>query len=370
MACVTLTALFVLPRLPDLTMQLSDFDYNLPPHLIAQHPLAERQASRLLVCKSEDQFLDSQFVALSSHLQPGDVLVFNDTKVIPARLHGHKSTGGQVEILVERVLSHDTAWVHLKASKTPKVGAELIFEPNIRAEMCGRCGPENSLFELRFHLGADAESYADLYALLEAHGQLPLPPYIEHSPDQTDQTRYQTVYAQHPGAVAAPTAGLHFTPELLVELQAKGIDCAYLTLHVGAGTFQPVRVENVAEHRMHSERYQVPPESAALINAAKAAGRRIVAVGTTSLRTLEAASQSGQLIAGASETDIFITPGYRFKMVDALVTNFHLPKSTLMMLVSAFAGHDLIRAAYAHAIAQEYRFFSYGDAMLLTRSAN
>ncbi|WP_035052731.1 tRNA preQ1(34) S-adenosylmethionine ribosyltransferase-isomerase QueA [Andreprevotia chitinilytica] len=341
-------------------MQVSDFDYFLPDHLIAQFPPDVRGASRLLHvdgAKLEDGF----FRDLPRFLRAGDLLVFNDTKVIKARLFGEKASGGKIEALVERVLDQHRALAHIRASKAPKPGMKLIFNGGFEAEMVERQG---DLFLLQF---AAEQSVLDI---LDAAGQLPLPPYITHTPDEEDAKRYQTVYARDPGAVAAPTAGLHFTDELLAQLRNMGVNTAFLTLHVGAGTFQPVRVDSIAEHVMHHERYSIPAATVAAVQAAKASGGRVIAVGTTSLRALEAASQQGVLAEPEGDTDIFITPGYQFRVVDRLITNFHLPKSTLLMLVSAFAGFETMRAAYAHAVANEYRFFSYGDAMLLEPAAS
>jgi S-adenosylmethionine:tRNA ribosyltransferase-isomerase len=336
-------------------MKLADFDFNLPPELIAQHPLPDRAASRLLHVEAE-ALTDRSFRDIAGLLNPGDVLVFNNTRVINARLFGTKASGGKVEVLIERVVDTHHALAHIRASKSPKAGQTLQLSGAINVEVLGR---QEDLFALRFA--------GNVHELLEQHGQLPLPPYITHTPDAEDAKRYQTVYAQHAGAVAAPTAGLHFDAALLDQLQTQGVKLAYVTLHVGAGTFQPVRAENIAEHQMHSEWYSIPAETVMAIEQAKVQGRKVIAVGTTSLRSLESAAQSGTLQAGSAETKIFITPGYHFRVVDRLITNFHLPKSTLMMLVSAFAGLDRIRAAYAHAIAQRYRFFSYGDAMLLEK---
>lgn len=340
-------------------MQVSDFDYHLPDHLIAQFPPVTRGASRLLHVDG-NHLKDALFADLPRFLRKGDLLVFNDTKVIKARLFGKKDSGGQIEALVERVLDRCTVLAHVRASKAPKPGTKLIFAGKWSAEMVERCG---DLFLLRFDGDASALD------ILEAAGQLPLPPYITHTPDDEDARRYQTIYARDPGAVAAPTAGLHFTDALLEAIKSSGAQTAFVTLHVGAGTFQPVRVDNVAEHVMHHERYVVPIETREKILQTKASGGRVIAVGTTSLRALEAASQHGMLTEPEGDTNIFITPGYQFKIVDRLITNFHLPKSTLLMLVAAFAGYDTIMAAYRHAIASEYRFFSYGDAMLLERTA-
>ena len=333
---------------------LSDFDFNLPPERIAQLPLPDRSASRLLHLDGE-QIVDRQFADIVELLVPGDLLVMNDTRVLKARFFGVKETGGNVEVLVERVLDSRTVLAQVRASKSPKPGNKIRLADAFNVTAGERAG---EFFTLTFD--------GDVFELIEQHGRLPLPPYIEHDADAFDENRYQTVYSREPGAVAAPTAGLHFDEALLAKLQAKGVDFAYVTLHVGAGTFQPVRVEVLAEHQMHTEWYTVPQATVDAVRAAKAAGRAIVAVGTTSLRALESASQSGELHAGSADTSLFITPGYTFKTVTRLITNFHLPKSTLLMLVSAFAGFEPIRRAYAHAIAGNYRFFSYGDAMLLT----
>ena len=338
---------------------LGDFDFALPPELIAQHPAAERSASRLLDGRAA-RAVDSIFRELPGLLDPGDLLVFNDTRVIKARLLGIKATGGSVEALVERVLPDHEVLAHLRASKSPRPGSRVRFAGAFDAEVLGRAGPEDALFHLRFP--------ADPLALLERHGRVPLPPYITHVDTADDERRYQTIFAARPGAVAAPTAALHFDAPLLEALAARGIATASVTLHVGAGTFQPVRSDDLKGHRMHSEWFDVPDATVQAIARTRAAGGRIVAVGTTTLRALESAAPSGALQAGSRDTDIFITPGFAFRVVDVLVTNFHLPKSTLLMLVSAFAGFDHIRALYAHAIEQRYRFFSYGDAMLLERA--
>ena len=341
-------------------MNLTDFDYHLPEELIAQHPAAERAGSRLLHLDGRaGTWVDRQFRDLPAQMRAGDVLVFNNTLVIKARLHGHKETGGKVEVLVERVLAGGKrALVHLRASKSPQPGSRMRFAEGVVATMIARA---EDLFELEF------EGDAGVYAILQRIGEVPLPPYIVHAADGEDESRYQTVYARHPGSVAAPTAGLHFDEAMLEALKQQGVKLAYVTLHVGAGTFRPVRDDDISRHVMHSEWFQVPDETVAAVAAAKARGGRVTAVGTTSLRTLEAASRSGALVAGTGETQIFITPGYAFKTVERLITNFHLPKSTLMMLVSAFAGTENIQHAYAHAVAERYRFFSYGDAMLLER---
>ena len=346
------------------TYSLSDFDFALPPELIAQQPAAERSGSRLLDGTGAAP-VDRVFRELPSLLRAGDLLVFNDTRVIKARLLGVKASGGAVEALVERVLPGHEVWMHLRASKSPKPGSTVRFagadgQHAFDAEVLGRAGPQASLFHLRVP--------ADPLALLAAHGHVPLPPYITHADTAEDERRYQTVFAAKPGAVAAPTAALHFDDALLADLARRGIATAGVTLHVGAGTFQPVRTENLAEHTMHSEWFDVPQTTVDAIARTRAAGGRIVAVGTTTLRALESAARGGTLHAGSRDTDIFITPGFAFRVVDVLITNFHLPKSTLMMLVSAFAGYERIRALYAHAIRERYRFFSYGDAMLLQRA--
>ena len=344
--------MYPLMSLPEYS--LSDFDFDLPPDRIAQIPLAERSASRLLQLDG-DTIVDRQFGDIVDLLASGDLLVMNDTRVLKARFFGVKETGGNVEVLVERVLGQRTVLAQVRASKSPKPGNRIRLADAFDVVVGERAG---EFFTLTFD--------ADVFDLIEAHGRLPLPPYIDHAADAIDEERYQTVYSKQPGAVAAPTAGLHFDDALLARLAAKGVNFAYVTLHVGAGTFQPVRVEVLSEHNMHSEWYTVPPATVDAVGAARAAGRAVVAVGTTSLRALESASQSGSLVAGSADTALFITPGYTFKTVTRLITNFHLPKSTLLMLVSAFAGFEPIRRAYAHAIASQYRFFSYGDAMLLT----
>jgi S-adenosylmethionine:tRNA ribosyltransferase-isomerase len=332
---------------------LSDYDFDLPPARIAQTPLPERSASRLLHLDG-DALIDRSFTDIIDQLAEGDVLVFNDTRVLKARFFGVKASGGKVEVLVERIVDAHTVLAQVRASKSPPPGTKMCLSGAFEVEVGPRVG---EFYTLTFP--------ADVFELIEAHGRLPLPPYIEHDANDFDETRYQTVYSKTPGAVAAPTAGLHFDQALLERLRVKGVVFAYVTLHVGAGTFQPVRCEDLSQHQMHTEWYTVPPATVDAVAAARAAGRDVVAVGTTSLRALESASQSGQLQAGSADTALFITPGYRFKTVTRLITNFHLPKSTLLMLVSAFAGYAQIRAAYAHAIAHEYRFFSYGDAMLL-----
>jgi S-adenosylmethionine:tRNA ribosyltransferase-isomerase len=340
------------------TLRVEDFDYALPADLIAQHPPAARGASRLLRL-TRDGVTHHAFGDLLSFLSPGDLLVFNDTKVIKARLYGAKESGGRIEVLVERVLNDHEVLAHVRASKSPKPGARLRLADAFEAEMLAR---EGELHRLRF-LSQDS-----VWALLERHGHVPLPPYIEHPDSAEDEARYQTVYAERPGAIAAPTAGLHFDEAMLAALRKRGIEQARITLHVGAGTFQPVRVERIADHPMHRERYEISASAAEAIRATRARGGKIVAVGTTSLRALEACAAEHEAVqATAGETDIFIVPGFEFRVVDRLLTNFHLPRSTLLMLVSAFSGMERIRAAYAKAIAQRYRFFSYGDAMLLDK---
>lgn len=337
---------------------LSDFNFELPQELIAQTPLPTRSASRLLQVDG-DKFIDRNFNELVDQLSAGDVLVFNDTRVLKARFFGAKNTGGKVEVLIERVLhntpEHRSVLAQIRASKSPSAGSTIRLADAFDVEVGERAG---EFYALHFP--------SDVFELLEEHGSLPLPPYIEHEADEFDETRYQTVYSKVPGAVAAPTAGLHFDEGLLEQCRARGVQFAYVTLHVGAGTFQPVRFEDLTKHDMHSEWYSIPNETLATVQRAQKEGRDVIAVGTTSLRALESASQTGQLQAGDANTRLFITPGYQFKTVTRLVTNFHLPKSTLLMLVSAFAGYDEMRAAYQHAITHKYRFFSYGDAMLLT----
>jgi S-adenosylmethionine:tRNA ribosyltransferase-isomerase len=341
------------------TYTVADFDFELPPELIAQHPSAERSGSRLLDGRARVP-LDHAFRDLPQLLGRGDLLVFNDTRVIKARLFGEKRpSGGAVQALVERVLPGNEVLAQLRASKSPKPGGVLRFAGAFDAEVLGRAGPGASLFRLRFP--------SEPFALLQAHGRVPLPPYITHPDAAEDEQRYQTVFAARPGAVAAPTAALHFDAALLHALDARGVQRTAVTLHVGAGTFQPVRAATLAEHRMHHEWYEVGAGAVQAIEATRAAGGRIVAVGTTTLRALESAARGGALRPGAAETGIFITPGFEFRVADQLLTNFHLPRSTLLMLVSAFAGYDHVRALYRHAIEARYRFFSYGDAMLLAR---
>jgi S-adenosylmethionine:tRNA ribosyltransferase-isomerase len=346
--------------LTDMSHTLADFDFTLPPELIAQHPAPERSGARLLDGRGAVP-VDRVFRELPSLLDPGDLLVFNDTRVIKARLYGRKAdSGGAVEALVERVLPAHEVLAQLRASKSPRPGSVIRFGDAFDAEVLGRAGADNALYHLRFP--------SDPFVLLESHGHVPLPPYITHGDEPDDERRYQTVFAARPGAVAAPTAALHFDDAVLQALAARGVVTSKVTLHVGAGTFQPVRTERVEDHRMHSEWFEVGDDCVAAVRAARERGARVVAVGTTSVRALESAARaSGTLQPLRGETDIFITPGFEFRVVDALVTNFHLPKSTLMMLVSAFAGHAQIMALYRHAIEARFRFFSYGDAMLLAR---
>ncbi|WP_313241043.1 tRNA preQ1(34) S-adenosylmethionine ribosyltransferase-isomerase QueA [Stutzerimonas kunmingensis] len=339
-------------------MQVADFFFQLPDALIARHPLAERRASRLLVLEGETGKLSHcNFADLLDHVRPGDLMVFNNTRVIPARLFGQKATGGKLEILVERVLGNRSVLAHVRSSKSPKAGSKILLDGGGEAEMIAR---HDALFELEFD--------EDVLPLLERIGHMPLPPYIDRPDDDADRERYQTVYAQRAGAVAAPTAGLHFDEALLQALRESGVETAYVTLHVGAGTFQPVRVERIEEHHMHREWLEVGQDVVDAVAACRSRGGRVIAVGTTSVRSLETAARDGELKPFSGDTDIFIYPGKSFHVVDALVTNFHLPESTLLMLVSAFAGYPETMAAYAEAVAQRYRFFSYGDAMFITRN--
>ncbi|RME34530.1 MAG: tRNA preQ1(34) S-adenosylmethionine ribosyltransferase-isomerase QueA [Gammaproteobacteria bacterium] len=340
-------------------MYLSDFQYELPQELIAQEPLSERAASRLLTLHAQGGREDRRFRELPELLRENDLLVFNDTRVIPARLYGRKESGGRVELLIERVHEGRTALALVRASKSPKPGSLLLLEGGAQAEVIDR---EGDAFRLR--LAGDE----DWWSVMERWGHMPLPPYIQRADRVVDRERYQTVYARNPGAVAAPTAGLHFDEPLLERIRERGVETARVTLHVGAGTFQPVRCDRIEEHRMHSEWYEVPEETAEAVACHRSCGGRIVAVGTTSLRALEsAATGGGELVAGWGETTLFIYPGYRFRVVDALVTNFHLPGSTLLMLVCAFSGRERVLEAYRHAVQAGYRFFSYGDAMFLER---
>jgi S-adenosylmethionine:tRNA ribosyltransferase-isomerase len=339
------------------TFTLGDFDFALPAGLIAQHPAPERSASRLLDGTGASP-VDRVFRELPALLQPGDLLVFNDTRVVKARLYGEKPTGGRLELLVERVLQAREVVAHMKVSKKPPPGTVLTMDGGFTATLLGRWPDEDgALFRFAFS--------DEPYAVMERCGHVPLPPYIEHGDTAEDEHRYQTVFADKPGAVAAPTAALHFDEAVLADLDARGVRRASVTLHVGAGTFQPVKTENIAEHRMHSERYEVPAATQQAIADLRARGGRLVAVGTTTVRTLETWAQAG---LASGDTSIFITPGFAFRQVDLLLTNFHLPKSTLMMLVSAFAGYERVMGLYAHAIRERYRFFSYGDAMLLARA--
>ena len=333
-------------------MFLSDFDYSLPESLIARYPTTERSGSRLL--RIEDVISDRQFKDFANFLKPEDLLVFNNTRVIRARLRGTKETGGKVEILVERISTERDALAHIKASKSPKPHSIIHFDADCSAEVIGR---QEGLFQLRFSV--------PLAEYLEENGEIPLPPYIDRDEESADGERYQTVYADPPGAVAAPTAGLHFDEPMLAAIEAVGIRSAFITLHVGAGTFQTLREESVSANRLHAERIHVSDEVCAAVKDTRAKGGRVVAVGTTSVRALEAASGQGEITPYSGETDIFIRPGYQFNSVDLLLTNFHLPKSSLMLLVTAFGGYERIMSAYHHAVRERYRFFSYGDAMLI-----
>ena len=350
-------------------MRVSDFSFDLPEALIARYPKAERTASRLMALNGNSGAItDGVFTDIVAQLNAGDLLVFNNTRVIPARMFGQKTSGGKIEVLVERIVDQNTALAHIRASKSPKVGSELFLgnedsDVKVKATMVARHG---ALFELKF------DTDQSVLDILEKIGHMPLPPYIDRPDEDSDKERYQTVYNEKPGAVAAPTAGLHFDEALLEKIKAKGVELAFVTLHVGAGTFQPVKVDEIADHIMHAEYVEVSDDVVAQINKTKTAGGRVVAVGTTSVRSLESAAKAAQaknepLSAFYGDTDIFITPGYQFQIIDALVTNFHLSESTLLMLVSAFSGYDHIMPAYQHAISQEYRFFSYGDAMFLTK---
>ncbi|MFW2374041.1 MAG: tRNA preQ1(34) S-adenosylmethionine ribosyltransferase-isomerase QueA [Gammaproteobacteria bacterium] len=338
-------------------MRTRDFNYELPEQLIAQYPLQKRTASRLLHVK-DGRFKDAMFNDLLTLVGPGDLMIFNDTRVIPARLHGQKHSGGKVEVLIERVLDEHRVLAHVRASKSPKTGSKLLLEDAFDAETLGRQG---ELFELEF------KSEQTVLQLLEQYGHMPLPPYIEREDELADQQRYQTVYADRPGAVAAPTAGLHFDEAMLDQLKQAGVEFGFVTLHVGAGTFQPVRVEDIEDHHMHSEYLEVSEEVIKQIEQTRSRGGRVIAVGTTAVRSLETAAQNGKLAPYSGETSIFIYPGYEFQVIDALVTNFHLPQSTLLMLVSALGGHQNIMRAYQYAVEQKYRFFSYGDAMFIEK---
>lgn len=346
-------------------MKLSDFHFDLPDNLIAKYPTKQRTASRLLCLDgTTGKVKHSVFTEFEAQLESGDLLIFNNTRVIPARLLGQKSTGGKVEVLVERIIDEKTLLAHVRSSKSPKPGAELILEDQIRLQMVAR---KEQLFELK------VLNDEPILSLLDQYGHMPLPPYIDRPDENSDKERYQTVYSEKPGAVAAPTAGLHFDDAMLDRLRAKGVKTEFVTLHVGAGTFQPVRVANIEEHHMHSEFAEVPQSVVDAIAQTKTAGKRVIAVGTTSVRSLESAAaatikKGNPLAPFFDDTDIFIYPGYQFEVVDAMLTNFHLPESTLMMLISAFAGRDNVMSAYQQAIEQEYRFFSYGDAMFISKA--
>ncbi|MCL1094949.1 tRNA preQ1(34) S-adenosylmethionine ribosyltransferase-isomerase QueA [Shewanella kaireitica] len=345
-------------------MRVADFSFELPDELIARYPTAERTASRLLSLDGNSGALaDLQFTAILEKVQPGDLMVFNNTRVIPARLFGKKQSGGKLEILVERMLDDKRILAHVRCSKSPKVDNIICLDNGYEMKMCAR---HDALFEL------ELQSDKTILEVLEEVGHMPLPPYIDRPDEDADKERYQTVYNQTPGAVAAPTAGLHFDDAMLTALKDKGVNTAFVTLHVGAGTFQPVRVDEILDHKMHSEWAEVSQDVVDLIASTKANGHRVIAVGTTSVRSLESAAKASaaELEAFSGDTDIFIYPGYQFQVVDAMVTNFHLPESTLIMLLSAFAGFDEVKNAYQHAIAQKYRFFSYGDAMFVTKKAN
>ncbi len=340
-------------------MQLSDFDFSLPESLIAQYPAMQRNASRLLVVDAvTSSWRDSHFTEFAELVAPGDLLIFNDTRVIPARLLGHKESGGKVEVLIERILDSQRALAQVRASKSPQSGTRLIFSDGHEAQVDGR---EGEFYLVRF------TGDTDIVHILEQIGRIPLPPYIVRGDESLDKDRYQTVYARHHGAVAAPTAGLHFDDMLLSELQQRRVNTAFITLHVGAGTFQPVREQDIYQHRMHKEWMTLSADTIEQIEQTKRAGKRVIAVGTTTVRCLETAALSGQLRPFQGDTDIFITPGFQFNVVDALLTNFHLPQSTLLMLVCAFAGYDTVMSAYRHAVKEKYRFFSYGDAMLISK---
>lgn len=346
-------------------MNVKDFSFELPDELIARYPQPERSASRLLCLSgTTGTVAHESFKNIVAHIRPGDLLIFNDTRVIPARMLGEKVSGGKVEVLVERIIDEHRVLAHLRSNRSPKPGAKMILEGAVEVEMIGR---QDALFELQFN------TEEPVLNVLEQYGHMPLPPYIDRPDEDSDRERYQTVYNKKPGAVAAPTAGLHFDETILNQLREKGAEFAYVTLHVGAGTFQPVRVDNIEEHHMHSEYAEVPEETIAAIEATRARGGRVIAVGTTSVRSLESAAQAAKqkgepLQPFFADTDIFIYPGYEFQVVDAMITNFHLPESTLIMLVSAFAGREHVLAAYAAAVQERYRFFSYGDAMFVTRT--
>ena len=337
-------------------MQLSEFDFELPSSLIAQNPPKNRTDSRLLVAQSP--IIDTKFANIGDFLREGDLLVMNNTRVIPARLFAHKASGGKVEIMIERLLSDTQVLAMIRASRAPQIDSEIHLENGDKAKVLNK---EDGFYTLEFTTDS-------LLQLLEDVGHIPLPPYIDRADNPEDLSRYQTVYAKHDGAVAAPTAGLHFDDALLASLKARGIDHSFVTLHVGAGTFQPVKVDEIEQHKMHSEYFEIDQATVDQVLATKARGGRVIAVGTTAVRSLESAAKSGQLRAAQEETDIFIYPGYEFQVVDMMITNFHLPKSSLLMLVSAFIGRGAMMDIYQHAIAEQYRFFSYGDAMLLERA--
>ncbi len=344
-------------------MKLSDFDFDLPERLIAKYPSKTRTESRMLHLYGETgEVVHRQFTDILDLVDEGDLLIFNNTRVIPARLFGHKESGGKLELLLERVLSDNTALAHIRASKSPKAESVIILEGGLRAKIVGR---QNSLFHIAF------ESNSNVFELLEKYGHMPLPPYIDRPDEDSDKERYQTVYNKKPGAVAAPTAGLHFDENILAQMKEKGVKMAFVTLHVGAGTFQPVRVDNIEDHKMHAEYAQVEQDVVDLVLDTKKRGKRVIAVGTTSVRSIESAAQAAQaqiIEPFLSDTSIFIYPGFEFKVVDCMLTNFHLPESTLMMLISAFAGRDNVMEAYHQAISKEYRFFSYGDAMFIEKA--
>lgn len=348
-------------------MRVADFSFDLPEELIARYPKTDRTASRLLTLNGNSgELFDSGFLNLVEQIQPGDLLVFNNTRVIPARMFGQKATGGKLEVLVERLIDEHSVLAHIRSSKSPKVGTEILLEGKVKATMVAR---HDALFELKIH------GEQSVLEVLDDIGHMPLPPYIDRPDEDSDRERYQTVYNEKPGAVAAPTAGLHFDEAMLATLKDKGVEFAFVTLHVGAGTFQPVKVDEIADHIMHAEYVEVSKEVVEQINNTKKNDGRVIAVGTTSVRSLESAAKKAQdngteLAPFYGDTDIFITPGYQFKLIDALITNFHLSESTLLMLVSAFSGYDNIIAAYKHAVEEKYRFFSYGDAMFLTKKTN
>ncbi len=348
-------------------MKITDFDFDLPEHLIAKYPSEQRSSSRMLHLNGQNgDVIHKQFTNIIDLLNEGDLLVFNNTRVIPARLFGQKETGGKVEILLERVLNDGTAMAHVKASKSPKAESLITLEGGLKTKVLAR---KDDLFHIEFIQVGDSKQ--SVFDMLEQYGHMPLPPYIDRADEESDKERYQTVYNKTPGAVAAPTAGLHFDEAILKEIENKGVNIAFVTLHVGAGTFQPVRVENIEEHKMHAEYAEVSQEVVDLVNTTKAKGNRVIAVGTTSVRSLESAANhsKNELISPFfSDTSIFIYPGFEFKVVDCLLTNFHLPQSTLMMLISAFATREHVMTAYKEAIEKEYRFFSYGDAMFIEKN--